>query len=386
MEELIELYLIDPNPWQAREAEDRAHVWEIAQSISEHGMMQTPAGRRVNGRVQLAFGNTRLAAYRLLDEQSKEKTWSRMPVNILDITDEDMFRRGIEENVARKNLTPLEEALAMVRYRDEFGKTSEEIGKLFHMGDSGVRNKIRLLRLPEDIKMLLRRGDMPEGVARELLALVELPEDVRMAAEDDDSFVKPSEIIEAAKSGSSQKAIAELVSKFMVRIGQRKEMPAPAPEPPALATFQPSRPAEDAPAREQLAWQRPEPAKEAARVFEQAVPAAETLPSQVDSVSVETVNPATGEMLASESEQPAEPAQIETWETAEITVTLTWWPYDENPDGRLIMAGAAAKGHAQPVFRMYRDGTIQMGDDLRDLLDELRNKYFNTGELFGGAS
>ena len=74
--ELIPLAAIKPNPYQPREREDQEHVKKIALSIAEQGLLQVPVGRRVNGHVELAFGHTRLAAFKWLVDCSPTATWS----------------------------------------------------------------------------------------------------------------------------------------------------------------------------------------------------------------------------------------------------------------------------------------------------------------------
>lgn len=204
MKELIDLELIDPNPYQPREKEDAMHVKNVALSIAERGLMQVPMGRLVmNGelmglpgdiraelddgcRIQLAFGHTRLAAYKWLRDvgphSNIERDFSRMPVELRELSDIEMFEYSIQENLARKDLTPLEEARAMKRYREEFGKTSAEIGSLFGLSDSAVRNKMRLLNLPEDVQVQAAEKDLPEGVIRGLVTLFDLPESLRKSA------------------------------------------------------------------------------------------------------------------------------------------------------------------------------------------------------------
>ncbi len=178
---LIPLNLIDPNPYQMREKEDFEHVAKIATSIASMGLMQVPVGRYVGERVQLAFGHTRLAAYYLLHEQTlyeqidaSPNPWSMMPVGIQELTDQNMFEMGISENMSRKDLTPIEEARAMKIYRDQFGKKSAEIGRLFGLSESAVRNKIRLVELPEEAQTALSSGQISEGTARQLLSLEKL--------------------------------------------------------------------------------------------------------------------------------------------------------------------------------------------------------------------
>lgn len=186
MIEQIPIDQIDPNPYQTRAAEDPEHVKTLAFSIAERGLLQIPIGRAVadggykGARVQLAFGHSRLAAYKLLHSKSSANSdWSTMPVNIQELDDQQMIELAVSENRDRKDLNPIDEAKAMAVYRDQFGKTSNEIGQLFHLSDSAVRNKIRLLDLPQEAKDGLKAGTMTEGAARALLPFLALPVEVQ---------------------------------------------------------------------------------------------------------------------------------------------------------------------------------------------------------------
>jgi ParB/RepB/Spo0J family partition protein len=377
MEELVFLDLIDPNPWQPREREDPAHIESLAASIKTDGLMQVPVGRKMGERVQLAFGHSRLAAFKLLRLQRMDNGYMRMPVVIRELTDEEMFRQGIGENLARKNLTPIEEALAMTRFRDDFHKTSEEIGKLFNMGDSGVRNKMRLLKLPEDLQNCLRRGEMAEGVARELLAVCELPEDARLAAEEQDEFLKPSEIIEAAKSGSNQKSIAEMVSRFMQHIGKRAAQPAPKPEPAPVTReetppwmAQRSTGGEVAPAVDR----EPDPVETHRASVTISVATPSVVPAATFSPAA-TPAPITPEPEPTPAVIPAPDIKPATWAESTITLTLTYWPADGNPGGRTVMAGARANTNL-PMMRMFREDSLTLSEQLADIMDALKAQQF----------
>lgn len=188
---LAPLEVIKSNPFQPREMEDEEHIQKLAQSIAEDGLLQTPVGRLIDGDgdpepfaealqqtgedkktlfdrncygVELAFGHSRLAAFRLLQKAGRTE-FAQMPVLIRDIPDEEMFRLAIRENLERKALTPIEEARAMARYRNEFGKTSAEIGALFGLSESAVRNKLRLIDLPDVAQEKLANGEISEGTA-----------------------------------------------------------------------------------------------------------------------------------------------------------------------------------------------------------------------------
>ena len=165
----VMLDAIDPNPYQPRSSEDAEHIQHLADSILRDGLLQIPVGREVVGRIQLAFGHSRLAAFKLLSRLYP--SFAAMPVDIRDLTDQQMFEYAVTENVTRKNLTPIEEAKAMQRYRDDFGKTSAEIGELFGISDSTVRGKLRLLDLPESVQENMKAGQIGEASARRLLIL-----------------------------------------------------------------------------------------------------------------------------------------------------------------------------------------------------------------------
>ncbi len=180
----IALELIESNPWQTRDHEDPEQVAEVAASIAQVDLLQYPVGRPYGEGAQLAFGHTRLAAYRKLAAE-RPGEFDTMPVDVRDLTDVQLFELGVRENLERKDLTPIEEARAMARYRDDFHKTSEEIGELFHLSGGAVRGKLRLLQLPAPVQSQLEGGQIGEGTARKLLAVQRLaPQRVEALASD----------------------------------------------------------------------------------------------------------------------------------------------------------------------------------------------------------
>jgi ParB/RepB/Spo0J family partition protein len=161
---LIPIELIDPNPWQPRQVEDPTAIAEIAESIKRNGLMQVPTARRVNGHYQLAFGHTRLAAYKLNGEPC-------MPLIERDLTDLQMFELGVAENVKRRDLNAIEQAEAMKRYMDEFGKSSVEAGEFFNLSDEAVRGQVRLLNLTPEAQKSLAQGSLTVSAARTILSM-----------------------------------------------------------------------------------------------------------------------------------------------------------------------------------------------------------------------
>jgi ParB family chromosome partitioning protein len=163
------------NPFQTRKAEDPADVARLAESIAQVGLLQIPVGRwdpGDHGIVELAFGHTRLAAFKALaKEPSPDLAYDQMPVDVRELTDLEMFELAVRENLDRKDLTPIEVARAMATYRDTFGKTSDEIGELFGKSGSAARNTMRLLNLPMPVQEKMQSREINESTGRKLLVL-----------------------------------------------------------------------------------------------------------------------------------------------------------------------------------------------------------------------
>lgn len=173
--EYIPLAKIQPNPWQPRTIEDREHVLQLAESIKTHGLLQVPSGRRVQigDGVELAFGHSRLAAYRYLyEEAGAGDEFATFPINIVDFTDRQMADAAAQENVSRKSLSAIEIGQAIQRYIADFGATQLEAGKVYgYSSQSSVSNLLRLLQLPEPVQAKVAAGELPERHARALIQI-----------------------------------------------------------------------------------------------------------------------------------------------------------------------------------------------------------------------
>ena len=88
-----------------------------------------------------------------------------------DADDRDTLLLGLVENVARENLSPVEEARAYASLIDEFELSLGEVAERVGRSKPSVSNRVRLLELPEDVLWMLARGDLTEGHARAVLAL-----------------------------------------------------------------------------------------------------------------------------------------------------------------------------------------------------------------------
>jgi ParB family chromosome partitioning protein len=211
---LVPLDQIDPNPYQPRQSMDPTAVAELAENIKRNTLLQVPSARQVDGRYQLAFGHRRLAAFQLNAEEC-------MPLIIRELDDLQMFELGVAENIKRRDLNPIEEARAMRRYMDDFGKTSTEAGEFFSVSPEKVRQLVRLLNLPEPAQEKLAAGAITQTTARTLLsmqkvappeALVETLERLEKGVSRWGDPETPEEIIEDVMNELEEEEVKELWS------------------------------------------------------------------------------------------------------------------------------------------------------------------------------
>jgi ParB family chromosome partitioning protein len=160
----LEIDRIDSNPFQPRQDFDPSDLDSLAESLSEHGLLQPLVVRRVDDRYELVAGERRYRA-------AKKAGWSRVPVQVVAADDRQMAELAVVENLQRKDLNPLEKAASFQRYLDRYGGTQEELAARLKIDRSTVANLIRLLELPDAVKDAVRRGKITQGHARALLPL-----------------------------------------------------------------------------------------------------------------------------------------------------------------------------------------------------------------------
>ncbi|KAF0106079.1 MAG: chromosome partitioning protein ParB family [Chloroflexi bacterium] len=210
----ISIDLIDPNPWQTRKGEDPAHIEELAHSIRNNGLAQVPAGRQMDDRYQLAFGHNRFAAFRLLDTLGIEG-YHDFPLNLREMTDEQMAIAAYEENEKRKDLNPVERAYAVQKMLTDFSWTQQQVAEKLRIDRSTVSNLVRMLRMPEDVLKVIEEGMLPVRSAMALLPYYELTPLEASAVEAKYSG-ECEEFIELARSGVvNSDVIREKISKFL---------------------------------------------------------------------------------------------------------------------------------------------------------------------------
>jgi ParB family transcriptional regulator, chromosome partitioning protein len=165
--ELLELPVdvVHPNPRQPRKRFDGEAGSGLAESIRAQGVIQPLLVRpRTAGGYEIVAGERRWRAAR---EAGRET----VPAVVRETDDRDTLLLGLVENVAREQLTAVEEARAYAVLIDEFGLSLGDVAERVGRSKPSVSNRIRLLELPDDVLGMVERGQLSEGHARAVLAV-----------------------------------------------------------------------------------------------------------------------------------------------------------------------------------------------------------------------
>ncbi|HEY6583571.1 MAG TPA: ParB/RepB/Spo0J family partition protein [Gaiellaceae bacterium] len=168
---------VHPNPKQPRRKFDHETTAALAESVRSQGLVQPVVVRsRAAGGYELIAGERRWRA-------AREAGLETIPALVRETGDRDALLLGLVENVAREQLTPVEEARAYALLVDEFGLGLGEIAERVGRSKPAVSNRMRLLDLPEDVLAMLERAELTEGHARAVLAVPDHDARRRLARE-----------------------------------------------------------------------------------------------------------------------------------------------------------------------------------------------------------
>jgi ParB family chromosome partitioning protein len=166
-EEVIRLDIdrIVPNERQPRKVFRDEPLRELTDSIKEKGVIQPIIVARVgDGSFRLISGERRWRASRLAGLK-------KIPALIRDVSSQDAQEIALIENIQREDLNPVETAEAFQRLLKEFGVTQEDLSRRVGKDRATVANYLRILKLPEEIKALINKGDLTIGHAKALLSI-----------------------------------------------------------------------------------------------------------------------------------------------------------------------------------------------------------------------
>lgn len=196
---------IEPNRDQPRKEFDSEALTELADSISQHGVLQPLLLRpMITGGYRIVAGERRWRAARMAG-------LTEVPAVIREMTDTEEMLFALIENLQREDLTPLEEARGYRTLIEAQDFTQEEVSQAVGKSRPAITNALRLLNLPEDIQKMLERGEITAGHARTLLSF-KTEEGMRLGAK-------------KAKEGASVRELEALAK----RLNEQKEALAKTP-------------------------------------------------------------------------------------------------------------------------------------------------------------
>ena len=155
---------IIPNKGQPRKNFDEEALEELSDSIKQNGVLQPILVRKKGRKYEIVAGERRYQA-------SKRAGLTEIPVVIRDISDEDVFKLALIENLQRTDLDPIEEAQGFKTLIDTSGMTQAELGKALSKSRPAIANSLRLLDLPKEVQQMMVERKLTAGHARAILAV-----------------------------------------------------------------------------------------------------------------------------------------------------------------------------------------------------------------------
>lgn len=159
----VPIEFITANPRNPRRSFAEGDLTDLAQSIREHGVVQ-PIVVRPSGtnRYEIIAGERRWRA-------AQRAGLAEVPVIVRDVDDRVALELAIIENVQRVDLNPLEEAMGYGQLIEQFDYTQQDLAQVIGKSRSHVANTLRLLKLPDEVRGMLGRGELTAGHARTLI-------------------------------------------------------------------------------------------------------------------------------------------------------------------------------------------------------------------------
>ncbi len=152
-----------PNPRNPRRAFTDDELDELSESIRQRGIIQPIVVRALQGdNFEIIAGERRWRA-------AQRAGLHDVPIAVVEANDAQSLEFAIIENVQRADLNPIEEASGYLALMDDFNRTQDDVAQIVGKSRPHVANTIRLLKLPEPVKQLVRSGRISAGHARLLL-------------------------------------------------------------------------------------------------------------------------------------------------------------------------------------------------------------------------
>ncbi|MDH3981748.1 MAG: ParB/RepB/Spo0J family partition protein [Kiritimatiellaceae bacterium] len=182
------------SPWQPRTIFDSEALTELVESIKVHGVLQPMLVRSVGSKFELIAGERRLRA-------AQAALLKKVPVIVIEASDEKALEIALIENLQREDLNPIEEAEGYALLQKKFNLTQEQVASQVGKARASVANALRLLELSVDIRKYVAEGLLSVGHAKVLLSLESDKEKAVLAKK-------------AIKDGLSVRVLEKLVKKL----------------------------------------------------------------------------------------------------------------------------------------------------------------------------
>ncbi|WP_273776764.1 ParB/RepB/Spo0J family partition protein [Acinetobacter sp. GSS19] len=163
----MNVHLLKRGAYQPRRFINEQDLQELAASIEKHGVMQPIVVRPVDDEkhpYEIIAGERRWRAAQLAG-------LSEIPAIVRELNDQVAIALALIENIQRQDLNPIDQALALQRFHDEFGLSHQEIADTVGKARTTVSNFLRLLSLAEPVKDFMQQGLLDMGHARAILTL-----------------------------------------------------------------------------------------------------------------------------------------------------------------------------------------------------------------------
>ena len=158
----LKLSEISPDEEQPRRDFDSEALNALAASIEEHGVLQPIVVTREDGKYKIVAGERRWRA-------AKIAGLDKIPAIVRSLDSQNRLELSIIENAQREDLNPIELATAYAKLKSQFNLSDEDIAAKVGKSEITVQNTIRLLNLPDDIKHIMVKEKLTEGVMRPLV-------------------------------------------------------------------------------------------------------------------------------------------------------------------------------------------------------------------------
>jgi len=199
----VDINAIKPNPYQPREDFREEEIHELAVSIDSQGLLQPIILRQKENNYEIISGERRFRAFKYLNKD-------KVPCIIRPkVSDREMLELALVENIQREELNEIEKAIAYQKLLLEYNYTHEQLSKQVGKSRTAITNSLRLLNLPDDIQLLVRKNDLTMGHARALLAVDSADEQRKLAKRIVDNKLSVRDIEKETQEKKEKKPLIE---------------------------------------------------------------------------------------------------------------------------------------------------------------------------------